>query len=46
MRARPYFDGWPLRSLVERHCQREINISSFIWRWVNLELWLRRFVDG
>jgi asparagine synthase (glutamine-hydrolysing) len=44
--ARPYFDGMRIRSLFERHCQREINISPFIWRWVNLELWLRRFIDG
>ncbi len=44
--ARPYFDGVQIKSLFERHCRKEINISPFIWRWVNLELWLRRFVDG
>lgn len=43
--ARPYFDGQQIQLLFERHCRKEINISNFIWRWVNLELWLRRFID-
>jgi asparagine synthase (glutamine-hydrolysing) len=29
----------------DRHCEGKINISFLIWRWVNLELWIRTFID-
>lgn len=44
-KARPYFDTSRIQLLFKRHCQGGINISTSIWRWVNLELWLRRFID-
>ncbi len=43
--SRPYFDQRKIRSLVERHHRKEINIGESIWRWINLELWMRTFVD-
>ena len=31
--------------LYKRHLAGEINISKDIWKWVNLELWFRKYVD-
>ena len=31
--------------LYKRHLAGEINISKDIWKWVNLELWYREFID-
>ncbi|PCH67692.1 MAG: asparagine synthase (glutamine-hydrolyzing) [Bacteroidetes bacterium] len=31
--------------LYKRHLDRKINISGEIWKWVNLELWMRKFID-
>ena len=27
------------------HLNKEINISNEIWKWVNLELWFRKYID-
>jgi asparagine synthase (glutamine-hydrolysing) len=29
----------------KKHLSREINISKEIWKWVNLELWFRTYID-
>ncbi len=29
----------------QKHLNREINIAREIWKWVNLELWFRKFID-
>lgn len=29
-----------------RHLGKKINISQEIWKWVNLELWFREFIDA
>ncbi len=42
---RGYFDVEEVKKTFYRHCRREINLSSTIWRWVNLELWFRTFID-
>lgn len=31
--------------LYQRHLSGEINISKDIWKWINLELWFREFID-
>lgn len=31
--------------LYKKHLSGEINISKDIWKWINLELWLREFID-
>jgi asparagine synthase (glutamine-hydrolysing) len=41
-RKRPYFDHRQCLKLYKAHMQRHINISRDIWKWINLELWLRR----
>ena len=43
--ARPFFDANDARQQFALHCEGKKNISGYIWRWVNLELWLRRFID-
>jgi asparagine synthase (glutamine-hydrolysing) len=42
---RGYFDIEEVKKTFYRHCRGEINLSSTIWRWVNLELWFRTFID-
>ena len=32
--------------LYKRHLNNEINISKDIWKWINLELWFREFIDN
>lgn len=32
-------------ALYERHLRGEINISKDIWKWINLELWFRIYID-
>ena len=33
------------KKLYQKHLNREINISKDIWKWLNLELWFRQFVE-
>jgi asparagine synthase (glutamine-hydrolysing) len=42
---RGYFNVNQVKKAFHEHCKGIINISSTIWRWVNLELWLRAFID-
>jgi asparagine synthase (glutamine-hydrolysing) len=43
---RGYFDVRKVQEGFEDHCNGRINIGSLIWKWVNLELWLRMFIDN
>jgi len=40
-RRRPYFDHNKCVRLYDAHVRRKINVSRDIWKWINLELWLR-----
>jgi asparagine synthase (glutamine-hydrolysing) len=31
--------------LYKKHLSGEVNISKDIWKWINLELWFREFID-
>ena len=31
--------------LYKKHLDKKLNISQEIWKWVNLELWFREFID-
>jgi len=42
---RGYFDAGKVRKKFIEHCDGKIDISLAIWRCVNLELWLRTFID-
>jgi Asparagine synthase (glutamine-hydrolyzing) len=33
-------------SLYKKHLDNKINISKDIWKWINLELWFREFIDN
>ena len=33
------------KQLYKKHLKGEINISKDIWKWLNLELWFREYID-
>jgi asparagine synthase (glutamine-hydrolysing) len=44
-KKRPFFDITKLQDEFKAYQEGRKNISSTVWRWINLELWLRMFVD-
>jgi len=42
---RGYFFPEEAKKLYQRHLSGEINISKDIWKWINLELWFREYID-
>ncbi len=42
---RPFFNHDNVKKEIIAHQAGEKNISAMIWRWVNLELWMRMFID-
>jgi len=44
-RQRPYFNWKAMNQIFEEHCLGNHDYSHEIWRSLNLELWLRRFID-
>ena len=42
---RGYFVPEEAKKLYQRHLAGEINISKDIWKWINLELWFREYID-
>lgn len=42
---RGYFKPEEAKKLYLRHLSGEINISKDIWKWTNLELWFREYID-
>lgn len=45
-RDRGYIDVDAALDLYGKHLRKEINISKDIWKWVNLELWFRMYIDS
>lgn len=45
MRARPYWRASALPGLYQKFCEGKLAIGPAVWRWINLESWLRRFCD-
>lgn len=43
--SRPFFNAIEAKRMFALYCAGKRNIKSYIWRWVNLELWLREFID-
>ena len=33
------------KQLYAKHLSNDIDISGDIWKWINLELWFREFID-
>jgi asparagine synthase (glutamine-hydrolysing) len=42
---RGYFDVVETKKTFAEHCAGRVDLGSTIWRWVNLELWFRTFID-
>jgi asparagine synthase (glutamine-hydrolysing) len=42
---RPYFNQQRSLELFQQHLDRKIEISKEIWKWINVELWCRQFID-
>lgn len=42
---RGYFMPEEAKKLYERHLKGEVNVSKDIWKWINLELWFRKYID-
>lgn len=42
---RGYFNLSKVKTLYDKHVNREISIAKDIWKWVHLELWFRKFID-
>lgn len=43
---RKYFDAKVTKSKFEEHVEGKINFCSQLWKVINLELWLRTFIDS
>ena len=44
--ARPYYNHASVHRSLSDHLEGRRNVSTTIWSWVNLELWLRMIEDG
>lgn len=44
-RSRPYWDYNKVKERADRFFAGEGDNSFFIWQWINLEMWLRKFID-
>ncbi|WP_236610428.1 asparagine synthase (glutamine-hydrolyzing) [Methanosphaerula palustris] len=42
-KSRPYWNWEEVENHYTRHLQGTINIGDTIWKWINLEIWLREF---
>ncbi len=42
-RANPYLDASRVTALLAEHQANKRDLGFMIWRWINLELWLRQF---
>jgi asparagine synthase (glutamine-hydrolysing) len=45
MNNRPFYDSSRLKGLLELHLSGKADVSRPIWRALNLELWLRKYMD-
>lgn len=45
-RGRPYYDVPEVKKELQLFYDGKKNISRTIWKWINLELWLRMYIDG
>ena len=43
---RGYFDSAIANSQYQRHLEGKIDCSKEIWKWINLEIWFRKFIDN
>ncbi len=43
--GRPYWDAKKAREKADRFFAGEGDNSFFLWQWINLEMWLRKYID-
>jgi asparagine synthase (glutamine-hydrolysing) len=41
--SRPYWKGKEVQRLYTRHLEGTLNLGDTLWKWINLEIWLREF---
>ena len=44
-RKRGYFNVDIANSQYKKHLEGKVDISKEIWKWINLEIWFRKFID-
>ena len=44
-RGRGFIDYRKAKKLYQKHLHKEVQVSKEIWKWINLELWFREFID-
>jgi asparagine synthase (glutamine-hydrolysing) len=44
-KSRGIFNVDEVKSLYKKHIRGDINIAKDIWKWINLELWYRKYID-
>ncbi|MDN3643385.1 asparagine synthase (glutamine-hydrolyzing) [Lutimonas halocynthiae] len=44
-KERGYFNSKIANIQYQKHLEGKVDISKEIWKWVNLELWFRKFID-
>ena len=44
-KQRRIIDPVKAKCLYEKHLKKQIDISRDIWKWINLELWFRKYID-
>jgi asparagine synthase (glutamine-hydrolysing) len=44
-RGRGIIDADIAGKVYSRHLSRKVNAAREIWKWINLELWFREFID-
>ncbi|HSH67436.1 MAG TPA: asparagine synthase-related protein, partial [Bacteroidia bacterium] len=42
---RGYFNIQDCKQKYQRHLDTKANLSNEIWKWINLEIWFRKFID-
>jgi len=42
---RPYWNAVKAKEAAEKFFKGEGNNSFFLWQWINLEMWLRKYID-
>jgi len=40
-----YVESNQIEQLIDNHVRGKINASSEIWRWINLEQWMRKYFN-
>jgi asparagine synthase (glutamine-hydrolysing) len=44
-KGRGYLKPLKVQEIFTEHCDKKVDHGFTIWRWVNLELWMRTFID-